>query len=98
MELLYPQFQFWSITLKMEMDYLLFLRSIRSRKFSLYVRSLGKLLPWTFVSDHYNYAQWISVHHYDMEMLQESNCSNSVKFEANGNFVLSRTKKVRSAA
>ena len=44
MELLYPQFQFWSITLKMQIDYLLFLRSVQSRKFSLCVYSLGKFL------------------------------------------------------
>ena len=97
MELLYPQFQFWSITLKMQMDYLLFLRSIQSRKFSLSVHSLGKRLPWTFFFDHFNYAQWMSVHHYDMEMLQESNCSNFHKFEVNGNFVSSRTKNAFSS-
>ena len=70
MELLYPEFQFCSIALKMQMDYLLFLRSIQSRKFSLYAHSLGKLLPWTFALYHYNYARWMPVHHYDMEMLQ----------------------------
>ena len=89
MELLYPQFQFWSITLKMQMDYLLFLHSVESRKFSLYVHSLGKLLPWTFVFDHYNYGRWMSVHHFNMEMLQESNSSICHEFEANGNFVVS---------
>ena len=41
MELLYPQFHF---TLKMQIDYLLFLRSVQSRKFSLCVYSLGKFL------------------------------------------------------
>ena len=54
------------------MDYLLFLLSNQSQKFSLYVHSLGKLLPWTFVFHHYNSAGWISVYHYDVEMLQES--------------------------
>ena len=66
-----PQFQFWHTALLMEMDYLLFLRSIRSRKFDLYVRSLDKLLPWVFAFDHYNYARWISVHQFDMEMLHK---------------------------
>ena len=49
-----PQFQFWHIALSMEMDYLLFLGSIRSRNFDLYVHSLDKLLPWVFSFDHYN--------------------------------------------
>ena len=80
MELLYPQFQFWSITLEMQMGYLLFLRSIRYLKFSLYVHSLDKLLPRKVDFDHYNYAQWVSVHHYDIEMLQESNSSIFLEF------------------
>ena len=79
------------------MGYLLFLRSIRSRKFSLYVHSLGNFLPGTFVFDHYNYARWISVHHYDIGMLQESNSSIFHEFEANGNFVVSRTKNAFSS-
>ena len=58
---LFPQFQYWSIALKMEMDYLLFLRAIRSCDFSLYLHALEKILPWTFVFGHYNYARWLSV-------------------------------------
>ena len=34
----------------------------------------------------------MSIHHYDVEMLQESNSPILHKFEANGNFVVSRTK------
>ena len=97
MELLYPHFQFWSIRLKIQMDYLLFLRSIRPRKFSLYVHSLGNFLPGTFVFDHDNYARWRSVHHYDLGRLQESNSSIFHEFEANGNFVVSRTKNAFSS-
>ena len=44
-ELESPQFQFWSIALKMEMDYFLFLQSIRSSSFKLYVASIGTFLP-----------------------------------------------------
>ena len=46
MEKANPQFSFWSIALKMEMDYLMFLRSIRSSNFGLYVSSIAKFLPW----------------------------------------------------
>ena len=74
-----PQFQFWSITLSMQKDYLLFLRSIRSRNFDLFVYSLEKILPWMFAFDHYNYARWMSVHQFDMEMLHLTNPSVSRK-------------------
>ena len=86
-----PQFQFWHIALSMEMDYLLFLGSIRSRNFDLYVHSLDKLLTWVFAFDHYNYARWISVHQFDMEMLRKTNPLVCQEFHANGNFVVART-------
>ena len=87
-----PQFQFWSIALKMEMDYFLFLRSIRSSNFKLYVASIGKFLPWIFAFDHVHYARWLSIHHYDMEMLKETNPDVFQKFDVNGNFTVARTK------
>ena len=64
-----PQFKFWSITLKMELDYLLFLRAVCKGDFLLYIASIEKLLPWAFALDHIHYARWLTVHHYDMEML-----------------------------
>ena len=75
----------------MEMDYLLFLRSIRLRNFDLYVHSLDKLLPWVFALDHYNYARWISVHQFDMEILHKKNPLVYQEFHAKGNFVVART-------
>ena len=75
----------------MEMNYLLFLRSIRLRNFDLYVHSLDKLLPWVFAFDHYNYARWISVHQFDMEMLHKKNPLVYQEFHAKGNFVVART-------
>ena len=86
------QFHFWSIALKMEMDYSLFLRSIRSSNFKLYDASIGKFLPWIFAFDHGHYARWLSIHHYDMEMLKESSLDVFQKFDVNGNFTVTRTK------
>ena len=85
------QFQFWHIALSMKIDYLLFLRSTRSRNFNLYVRSLDKLLPCVFAFDLYNYARWMSVHEFDMEMLHKTNPLVYQEFHANGNFVVART-------
>ena len=75
----------------MEMGYFLFLRSIRSSNFKLYVASIGKFFPWIFAFDHVHYARWLSIHHYDMEMLKETNPVFQ-KFEVNGNFTVARTK------
>ena len=86
-ELESPQFQFWSIALKMEMDYFLFLRSIRSSNFKLYVASIRKFLPWIFAFDHVHYARWLSFHHYDMEMLKETNPDVFQKFDVKKNFL-----------
>ena len=76
----------------MELDYLLFMRYIRSANFHLYVYSLGRLLPWMFAFDHFNYVRWMSIHHYDLEMLKETNPDIFHEFETNSNFVVSRTK------
>ena len=67
------EFQFLYITLKMKMDYFCFLRSIRSTNPSLHVYLLDKLLQWMFGFDLCNYPRWMSVHQFDMEMLEETN-------------------------
>ncbi|WAR11602.1 hypothetical protein MAR_025782, partial [Mya arenaria] len=66
------QFQFWTITLDLELKVLIFVRSIRSRNFRLYIESLKSLLPWFFALDHTNYARWLPVHVRDLEELQSS--------------------------
>ena len=66
-ELESPQFQFWSVALKMEMDFFLFLQSIRSSNLKLYVASIGKFLPWILT------MYTMLLHQYDMEMLTEKN-------------------------
>ena len=92
-----PLFQYWSIVLRMEQVYLLFMRSIRTASFDLYVYSLEKLLPWIFALDHHHYARWLSVHHYDMQMLQTTNPDIYEEFKVNGNFTVKRTKNPGSA-
>ena len=89
-----PQFQFWSLTLKIELDYLLFLRSIRSRNFELYVLSIAKILPWLFALDHYHYARWLSIHLYDMQRLEQTDPQIHHEFCMKGNFVVSQKKLI----
>ena len=57
-----PTFQYWDIILSMELSGLIFIRSHRERKFSLYIESLKALVPWFFSFDHHNYAKWIPIH------------------------------------
>ena len=76
----------------MEMCYFLFLQSIRSSNFKLHVASIGKFLPWIFAFDHVHYARWLSIHHYDMERLKETNPDVFRKFDVNGNSTVARTK------
>ena len=92
METKSPQFKFWSIAMKMVMGYLMFLLSIRSSNFKLYVSSIGNFLPWIFAFDHVHYARWLTIHHYDMEMLQEINPEIYEEFKSHRNFTVKRTK------
>ena len=56
-ERLYPQFKFWSLTLKLELLVLSFVRSIRMGNFKLYKESIKSLLPWFFALDHASYSR-----------------------------------------
>ena len=88
-----PTFQFWSIVLKMELVLFQFLRSIRTGNFQLYLHSMEKMIPWFFALDHFHYARWLSVHVYDMRMLEITNANVYEAFDEFGCFVVSRTKK-----
>ena len=81
-----PQFQFWSVALKTGMGYLLFLRWIRSFNFKLHVESIGKFLPWIFTFDHVHYPRWLSIHHYDMEIIKDTNLEMFQEISVHGNF------------
>ena len=67
----HPMFKFWSITLKMELILLLFVKAIRLANFDLYVKALLLITPWMFSLDHYNYARWLPVHINSMVTLQD---------------------------
>ena len=76
----------------MDMDYLLFLWSISSSIFRLYVEFIRKFLPWIFAFDDVHYARWLSIHHYDMEMLKDTNLEVFQQFNFHGKFTVARTK------
>ena len=89
------QFHYWSTTLDFQLTILIFVRSIRSGDFGLYISSIQKLLAWFFALDHSNYARWLPVHPCDMMLLQKTHLDIATHFYK-GKFVVSKTKRVFS--
>ena len=52
----------WSLVINLQIERLVFVRSIREGNFHLYVQSLKNLLKCFFVLDHTNYASWLTIH------------------------------------
>ena len=90
-----PLFQYWSLTLKLQLILLMFLRAQRDGNFVLYVESLDKLAPWFFAFDQINYARWLPVNILDLNMLAHVHPGLHQEFQA-GNFVIHKTPNVSS--
>ena len=86
-----PHFQFWYLTLLLELDIFAFIRSIREGNLSLYLASLAKLIPWVFAMNHINYARWLPVQVRDMKSLAILSPSTEAKFRE-GLFVVHKTR------
>ena len=52
-----PQFEFWSLTLEIQLSVLVFVRSLREEDFHLYSQVLQKIAPLMVALDHPNYAR-----------------------------------------
>ena len=87
----YPQFYFWSQTLKLQLLVMSFIRSIRSGDFNLYKTTISLLMPWFFAFNHTHHARWLSVHLCDMLQLQETNPEVFHHFNE-GHFVVAKSK------
>ena len=77
-----PQFQYWLIIIRLEQLILVYVRSLRDSRFSLYVAVLTKLAPWFFALDHTHthYSRWVSIHIRDMMTLQEQHPDTAIQF------------------
>ncbi len=91
-----PQFKFWSIILQLELEVLIYVRSIREANFLLYVDSLTKIVPWFFALDHTNYARWIPIHLRGMVSLEIKHPDVFAQF-LTGNFAVKKTTRAFSA-
>ena len=87
---LHPQFQYWSLTLKLELLILSYVKSLRMSDFNLYVDSISELVPWFFALNHHHYARWATVHLCDMIALPVNHTRISAEFQA-GKFTVHRS-------
>ena len=92
----HPQFQFWSITLEIELLILTLVRSFRTADFPLYIHVLQQLLPWFFALDRTNYARWLSIHVHDLLNLTKELPELAKEFMA-GKFTISKSAHPFSA-
>ena len=93
---LHPQFQYWSLTLKLELLILSYVKSLRMSDFNLYVDSISELVPWFFALNHHHYARWATVHLRDMIALPVNHPRVAAEFQA-GKFTVHRSKRPFSA-
>ena len=87
-----PMCLYWKMILDLQIDILLFIRSIRESNFCLYVLCLKNLMKWMFAMDHYHYARWLSVHLFDLVHLH-LDCPDVYQAFSNGKFSFDKTAR-----
>ena len=92
----YPQFQYWTTVLALELSTLIYVRSLREADFSMYLDALTELVPWFFALDPTNYARLVLVHLRDMAELANKHPDVFTEF-SNGHFTGQKTKRMFSA-
>ena len=87
-----PMCLYWKMILDLQIDILLFIRSIRESNFHLYVLCLKKLMKWIFAMNHFHYARWLSVHLFDLVHLHLE-CPDVFEAFSNGKFSFDKTTR-----
>ena len=54
-------FNYWMLIMKFQINYLVFIRSMREGNFKLFDKILIFLVKWFFIFDQYSYVRWLSV-------------------------------------
>ena len=57
---------YWNLDMNLQIEILVFIRSIREGDFTLYVQCLRNFLKWFFALDHIHYARWLTIHVFDL--------------------------------
>ena len=92
----HPVFHFWSLILKLEILYRIFVRSLREANFQLYKEALVAWVKWTHALDRKNYRRWLPIHLRDLVQLETRHPALYQAFKQ-GFFVASRTSARFSA-
>ena len=58
---------YWLTVIDMEPILFIFIKSIRTADFYLFVRSLSDIIPWMLSLNHINYSRWLPVFLNDMK-------------------------------
>ena len=78
--------------LGLQLEILLYVRSLRESNFQLYVSALACLMKCFFAKDHYKYDRWCSVHPCDLSDLEFITSSLHEEFST-GNFSFQKTMR-----
>ena len=78
---------YWMLTIKFQIDNLVFIKSMRESNFKFFAKILISLEKWFFIFDHYSYARWLSVHIQDLLSLLITYPQLYQEFDR-GNFVI----------
>ena len=81
-----------TIILELELLLMIYVRSLRTGDFLLYIQVLGKLVPWPFALNHHNYGRWLPVHIRDMITLKEKHPTVLQQF-LKGHFVVQNSNR-----
>ncbi len=81
------QFQYWKLTIELQLTILTLVRSQRDGRFDLYLESLSKLVPQFFALDQISYARWLPIHIRDLSILPNRQPEVQKEFE-DGIFVI----------
>ena len=54
-------FNYWMLIMKLQINYLVFIRFMREGNFKLFDKILISLVKWFFIFDQYSYVRWLSV-------------------------------------
>ena len=86
---------FWFTALQLELQVIIFVRSLREADIKMYIHSISKIVSWFFALDHCHYARWLPVHLRDMVSLNKKHPTIYKEF-LSGNFTVMKCERVFS--
>ena len=62
-------YYYWYLIETLQTDILFYVRFLRESNYKLLIHAMKNLMKWVFSFDYYNYAQWTTVHLFDLMTL-----------------------------